>query len=178
MKTRREVLQDMIVTIGGASMLTACGGINNVLPWDRIAEGGSFYDQREMQVVARVSDLLIPRTETPGAIDVNIPGFLDGLMTDWANAATQQDHRAMLTQLDRDLSARAGGDFLTANGADAEQALLELDAAAFLNGDDYRPYRGFKSLVTQAYFSSEAGALEVQGWVAVPGRWDPCVDRQ
>ena len=126
MKTRREVLQGIIVSIGGASMLTACGGVANVLPNARNATTGQFYDRQEMRVVSRISDLLIPRTDTPGALDVNVPGYLDTLMNEWANRETQRDHHQMLAQLDQDLSARAGGDFASANAEMSEQALLEL----------------------------------------------------
>jgi hypothetical protein len=61
----------------------------------------------------------------------------------------------------------------------AEQQLAQFDAAAF----DGRPtrhsgYRSLKGLITQAYFASEDGALLEQRWVAVPGRWDPCVEIQ
>ena len=53
-------------------------------------------------------------------------------------------------------------------------ALLALAAFA---GEPVEGYRSLKGLITQAYFATEAGAVEEQGWVGVPGRWDPCVDR-
>ena len=173
MKTRREVLQDVIVSIGGASMLTACGGISNVFP---SVSGGKFYDENELALVARISDLLLPRTDTPGALDANVPGLLDGLMAEWANASTQSSHHQVLAQLASELDARSRGNFTQADASTAEEALRDLDAAAFLVRDGYGDYRNFKALVTQAYFSTEEGALQEQGWVATPGRWDPCVE--
>ena len=61
----------------------------------------------------------------------------------------------------------------------SEQRLVLLDGEAF----DGRPihysgYRSLKGLITQAYFASEDGALQEQKWVAVPGRWDPCIEIQ
>ena len=55
-----------------------------------------FYTDAEMALVSRVSDLIIPRTETPGAVDVNVPGYMDGLMTDWASTETKNAHRTAL----------------------------------------------------------------------------------
>ncbi len=118
MATRREVLQGLIVSLGGAAALTACGGAANVVA-TRPGAAGRFHSEREMALLARVSELIIPRTETPGALDVNVPGYIDGLMSDWANADTQQRHRQALTALDRDLSQRASADYLT---VDANQA--------------------------------------------------------
>ena len=171
MKTRREVLQGFIVSIGGASLLNACGGVARVVP----SSSMRFYTEQELALVSRVSDLIIPRTDTPGALDVNVPGFLDSLMTEWANQETKQSHHEELEELARLL----GGDFVTLSPDASEQRLVLLDGEAF----DGRPihysgYRSLKGLITQAYFASEDGALQEQKWVAVPGRWDPCIEIQ
>ena len=55
--------------------------------WSRqLPERGAFYTQDEMALISRISNLVIPRTETPGALDANVPGYLDALMSDWASA--------------------------------------------------------------------------------------------
>lgn len=175
MRTRREVLQGLIVSIGGASALTACGGVANVLS----TQSGStprFYTNEEMALVSRVSDLIIPRTETPGALDVNVPGYMDGLMTDWASSETKNAHRRALAQIKRELDRLAREDFLTASDSVAERALVAFDAARFAeDGDDYG-YRRMKGYVSDSYFATEGGAVEELRWVAVPGRWDPSVE--
>ncbi|NKB33065.1 MAG: hypothetical protein GKR91_08210 [Pseudomonadales bacterium] len=171
MTTRREVLQGMIVSIGGASLLTACGGVAQVIPSD--AGDLRFFGFEEMDLVSRVSDLIIPRTDTPGALDVNVPGFLDGLMAEWANAETQRDQHRNL----RLLRAQLGGDFAELDSSTAESRLAQLDADAFDGRpEQYSAYRSWKGLITNAYFASEEGALLEQQWVAVPGRWDPSVE--
>ena len=61
MKTRREVLQGLIVSIGGTSLLNACGGVARVVP----SSSMRFYTEQELALVSRVSNLIIPRTDTP-----------------------------------------------------------------------------------------------------------------
>lgn len=175
MISRRDVIRNLVISVGGSSLLSACGGRVTL---DTLAPdaGPRFYGEREMAVLSRVSDLLLPRTETPGALDVQVPALLDGLMAEWASAETRAEHRASLVALDRALEREAGRDFLDAPDTVAEGALAAVDAAAFA-GDGVEGYRGLKSLITQAYFATEGGAVDEQGWVAVPGRWDPCVDR-
>lgn len=170
MKTRREVLQGLIVSIGGASMLAACGDAAEVVASD--SQSLRFYSNQELALVSRISDLLIPRTETPGALDVKVPGFLDSLMGQWANTETKTSQHRQLAELGQML----GDDFVTTTDAAAEDTLRELDTAAFSGAGDYGSYRALKGLITQAYFASEDGALLEQHWVAVPGRWDSCVD--
>lgn len=175
MQTRREVLQGLIVSIGGASALSACNGLATVISTEA-SSMARFYTAREMALVSRISDLIIPRTDTAGALDANVPGYLDGLMADWANAETQQSHRSALALIERELGARVNGDFVRVNENAAERALTELDATAFDGGAGLGGYRSLKGYISRAYFVTEEGALQELKWVAVPGRWDPSVD--
>lgn len=171
MKTRREVLQGMIVSIGGASMLSACGGVATIVPADQ-PQALRFYGENEFALVSRLADLIIPRTDTPGALDVNVPGFLDSLMADWASEDTQRSHHVYLNQIADHLS----NSFTNLPDAIALPLLEQLDIAAFSGSGDHRGYRSLKALIAQAYFASEEGALQELEWVATPGRWDPCVE--
>ena len=174
MITRRDAIKTLVISVGGSSLLSACGGqvtLEALTP----TSAPRFYGEHEMAVLSRVSDLLLPRTETPGALDADVPGMLDRLMTEWANSDTQARHRAALTTLDARLQSGAGGDFLGASDEVARQALADVDDADF-SGDRLDGYRGLKGLITQVYFATEAGADE-SGWDPVPGRWDPCIDR-
>lgn len=175
MITRRDVIKNLVISVGGTSLLAACGGR---VPLETLTPGASprFYGDHEMAVLSRVSDLLLPRTETPGALDVEVPGILDKLMAEWASAATQAEHRAAIATLDARLSTEAGGDFVGATDTAALEALEAVDDAVF-SGERVEGYQGLKGLITQAYFATEPGAVDEQGWVAVPGRWEPCVDR-
>jgi len=174
MKTRREFLQGLIISVGGASALSACGDAANVVA-TTAGEGGRFYTQDEMALISRISDLVIPRTETPGALDANVPGYLDALMSDWASAETQNSHRAALRLISQHLDSLSG-DFLAASEAEAVAALSELDSYAFDGDNSLRGYRTLKGYITQSYFATEAGATEELKWVAIPGRWEPSVD--
>ena len=187
MKTRRDFLRELIVSVGGVSALSACGDAPVVVA-TMAGEPGRFYTAEEMELVSRLSELIIPRTETPGALDVNVPGYIDGLMADWASEETRTAHRQALAEIERRLSDRLSGllsnsgGFLALDEAEAEQVLAELDRSAFAEAaDELGGYRSFKGYVTRSYFATEGGAREEQQWVAVPGRWDPDVlvsDRQ
>jgi len=176
MKTRREFIQGLILSVGGAATLSACGDKAPAVTATAPHNPGRFYTGDEMALVSRVSDLIIPRTETPGALDVNVAGYLDGLMSDWASAETQRAHRAALARLRADLDSAVGVPFERAAQEAAEDALAELDARAFEIDQSMEGYRRFKGWITQAYFATEGGAVQELKWVALPGRWDPSVD--
>ncbi len=179
MKTRRELLRELIISVGGITALAACGDAPVVVA-TATGEAGRFHTPEEMELMARLAELIIPRTETPGAIDVNVPGYIDGLMADWAGEETRAAHRRALAEIRRRLSADGG--FLALDDSEAEILLAELDRAAFAEAaGELGGYRTFKGYVTRSYFATEDGAREELQWVAVPGRWDPDVlvsDRQ
>ena len=179
MITRRHLIRNLVISVGGGSLLSACGGRVTL---DPLSPGAPprFYSDHEMALLSRLSDLLIPRTGTPGALDMQVPALLDRLMDEWANAETKAQHRAALTGLDEALRELGPGPFVSVSDEDAESALVALDALAFDPAAPEREvlddYRSLKGLISQMYFATEAGADE-QGWVPVPGRWDPCVER-
>lgn len=176
MISRRDAIKSLVISVGGGSLLSACGG-RVTLGAVAAPAAPRFYAPREMAVLSRVSDLVLPRTETPGALDVGVPALLDQLMAEWANSETQAEHRAALAVLDARLTAQLGAEFLDAPDPVAEQALAAVDRAAF-SDEPIEGYRSLKGLITQAYFATEGGAVQEQQWVAVPGRWDPCAERE
>lgn len=173
--SRRDVIRNLVITVGGASALSAFGG---QVPLDALTPGTTlrFYSDRELALLTRVSDLLLPRTDTPGALDAQVPALMDQLMTEWASRETQASHREAIAALDAALEAQVGGDVLEADEARAGQALSAVDAAAFADGSP-EGYRSLKGLIARVYFGTEAGAVEELGWVAIPNRWDPCLER-
>ena len=174
MKTRREFVQGLIVSVGGVAALGACSDEAGITATS-VDAPGRFHTAEAMALLNRVSDLIIPRTETPGALDVNVPGYLDGLMADWASTATRDVYRTTLQTLRQRLDRATGGDFLAVAEAPAQAALAALDAEAFGGDSSLAGYRTLKQYITQAYFATEAGALQELQWQAVPGRWDPSV---
>jgi len=173
MNTRREIVKALIAAVGGASLLNSAGSVAAVT----VSDGGNwrYFSVREGALVSRLSDLFLPRTETPGAVDVGVPGFIDGLMAQWADESTRKRQRDNLQQLEQLLDEAVGARFVEVAIARAEQALASFDAKAYQSEDQYPGYKGLKVIISQSYFASEPGAIEELKWVAVPGRWDPKV---
>src|SRR3981081_3022611 len=44
-------------------------------------------DPHQYATVTAITELIIPRTETPGATDVHVTEFIDLIVTEWYNAA-------------------------------------------------------------------------------------------
>lgn len=144
--------------------------------------------ERQRQLMGRVAQLVIPRTDTPGAGDVGTGDFvllaLAHGLSGSADPVSSGSLPGLVRHLRRDgslrhadwlaaeLDHRAGGDFL---GVPARQATLlgALDAEAYAQGQDNHPWRTLKTLILTGYYTSEAGGSQELRYELVPGRWDP-----
>ena len=53
-----------------------------------------------MGIVSAVADIMIPRTDTPGAVDVGVPGFIDLMLRDVYTQADRDRYLAGLAEFD------------------------------------------------------------------------------
>jgi hypothetical protein len=145
---------------------------------------GEAPSRRMLVLLDRVGELVIPRTDTPGAGDVGTGAFVA-----LALAHGLEDTRRPLDKpapglplradgslrhdlwLERDLARRAGGDFLALPPARQGQVLAALDVEAFAAGGS--PWLKLKALILTGYYTSEAGGAKELQYELVPGRFDP-----
>ncbi|CAL4869272.1 hypothetical protein MMA231_03563 (plasmid) [Asticcacaulis sp. MM231] len=173
MTTRRQVLHGLILSLGGAAALSTFQGAA-ARPLQAVQPGvPAFYSADELALVTFLADAIIPRTDTPGAIDVGVPAYLDHLYLTWASAPTQGAHRAELAAIAGHLE-RFGAHRTSGDTKSRLKALTDLDAAAFAYGADAAGlggYRAVKSLIATVYYLSEPGATQELQYELVPGRW-------
>lgn len=143
--------------------------------------------EHQARTLSAIAERILPTTDTPGAGDAEIPGFVDRLLAGWLPDAAR-DH--LLAELDSfDARAREkGGPFvdLPDTGKDEllteaqDEALAQRDGRAFsrnVNRLHEQPFFDLvKWLTLFGYYTSEAGMKSELGYRIVPGRWDPCVD--
>ena len=131
---------------------------------------GTALGAQYQEMVARIADLVLPRTDTPGALDVRVPQFVDLLMTNWYSPAERTDFEAGLTALDQ----RAGG-FIAKPEPDQIAFLETLDGQKGPKGSAEEAFGTLKWLTVYGYFTSEQVQQEVLKTVIIPGRFDGCV---
>lgn len=133
-----------------------------------------------------VSQLVIPRTATPGAGDVGTGDFVLLALAHGLEGARRplpspgSDLTPFLRSdgslrhphwLQAELDRRAGGAFLKSQNR--AEVLAALDAEAFAEGVRAHPWRTIKALILTGYYTSEAGGSQELRYELVPGRWDP-----
>lgn len=133
----------------------------------------------DMAKVARLAELIIPETDTPGAIEAGVPEFIQLIVADWyrpEERAIFLDGLQAIDVLSRD---RTGDLFLDADQADQvailqtlENEFLQNDAAAAGIEGDSPFFAKLKELTVVGYYTSEVGATQELIYMPVPGRFD------
>ena len=151
--------------------------------------GEDLPSDRQRNLIADVSDLVIPPSDTPGAKDVGVGDFvvlalahgLSGTRTPMAagmvTAALEPFRRRdgslrHLPWLEHVLDRAAGGDFLRHDRAERTRLLAALDAEAFAQGALPSPWTAIKGLILTGYYTSEAGGSQELRYELVPGKWE------
>lgn len=119
-----------------------------------------------LQMVKIIGEIIIPRTDTPGAIDADVHGYIDYMVADFMTEKAQKAFFRGLKALDR----QAGG-FLKLDAAAQEIFIAELDNKAYSKGgkEKYGFYRSLKNWITTGYFTSKEGMTEARTYNPFPG---------
>ena len=113
------------------------------------------FNAAQQELVSRLVDAILPQTDTPGALAVRVPEFIDHVVTDWAS---ETERRALLDGLaDIDARVRALGATTFTGLAPTRQAQLlrTLDAERAATSGAGHAFGQVKSLAVYGYFTSE-----------------------
>ncbi|MFN8652201.1 MAG: gluconate 2-dehydrogenase subunit 3 family protein [Gemmatimonadales bacterium] len=125
----------------------------------------------EAELVTTIADLILPRTETPGASDVGVTPFIDHLLAHWYKPEDSGAFRAGLAAIDQ----KAGGRFTALDAARQATLLASLDQVKGDRGSAEAEFGRLKSLVIYGYFTSELVVKTVTKDPIIPGKFEGCV---
>lgn len=175
---RRQALRRVGALLGGALSAPTVAG---VLSGCQRVSGPNWAPEtlssEQNEMIVRMSDIIIPETDTPGAKAANVNRFIDAMLT---GSYLPKDRDRFLSGLD-DANARCRDEYGNAfvDCTDEEQVALvgELDDETFgpdADVDRENPpfFRMMKELVIYGYYTSEIGATQELKTNLVPGYYD------
>lgn len=150
--------RDLLRALGSAAALTLLPG-EAAAAWARVASGsrvGSALSAAKLARIAAIADMILPRTDTPGATDVGVPAFVDVIVSE---QYSDEERALFITHLD-------------AIDPAALHALDSIESQAERSRQPARTYWRLKSLIVHGYFSSERVMKDVLKVQVQPGRFD------
>jgi gluconate 2-dehydrogenase gamma chain len=191
MMDRRTLLKRIALAAGAAAWSGETLAVQLAKAANSRPDGGGkpeAFPAAHKATLAALCELIIPQTDTPGAIQAGVPAFVADMYAHWMVPAERKSVVDGLAQLESAAKAAHGQGFAACNPV--QQAALLAPALKQAtswqqqsHGFDGRladPGAPFffkmRDLVTTGYFTSEAGINGELAYVAVPGRWDGDVD--
>src|SRR5581483_6526346 len=145
-------------------------------------------DPHQYATVNAVAEMIIPRTDTPGAADVGAADFIDLLLTEWFEDADRARFLNGLRDVDGRTQKLFAKDFVHCSAAQQSQILMDLGSGLTrdphssrtqaLTGRRAKPAHNFYVMLRQftltAYYTSEAGATGELHFEMIPGVYEGC----
>jgi gluconate 2-dehydrogenase gamma chain len=182
---RRETLKRVAWLMGGTLSASAVLAIRRGYSAPTSAGGkSSVLTPAQMGIVTAVAEIMIPRTDTPGAIDVGVPGFIDLMLKE---VYTQQDRErfiAGLTHFDAAAHLEQGKEFGALEPAQQVALVRKFHDAAVIEEQRLArpqkpPQRPFilmtKELTLLGFFTSKVADTKVLQYIAIPGSYHGCL---
>jgi hypothetical protein len=187
---RRDALGRVALLMGGTlsaptllAFLEGCKSANDTFT------GTIFpFSAERKTLVSEIAELIIPKTDTPGAKEAKVGEFIEKMLLDCYPAKDQDSFHQGLQELE-------DRNFLKARPAEQIAILKEMEAAAKTamveaaeekkkysdTGKEYTEkgvpfFRLMKELTLIGYFTSEPGATLALDYLPIPGRYDGCID--
>jgi gluconate 2-dehydrogenase gamma chain len=187
---RREILQRSALMLGYAiSGPTLAGILNGCKASPELAFTPSFFSEDQARLVSELSEIIIPKTGTPGAKDAGVPGFIDSMLKGVYSKKDQDSFLKGLEEFDQDARKTFGASFINCKPEDQvaqvskhhDAALSDSKGATIAawwvtGGEAEKPFIiKMKELTLIGFFSSEPGATEVLQYNQIPGPFKGCV---
>lgn len=184
---RREALKRTALMMGGMVSAPAIMGILNgcaakpTINWKPV-----FLTEPQGTLVSLVADIIIPKTDTPGASETGVPAFIDLMLKDVYDAETQEHYTKGLAEFDAAAKQEHGDAFIELTPEQQATFVKKIHDAAVEEERTRKPEPGkpapkrsfilmTKELTLLGFFTSKPGATQVLQYEAVPGSYKGCV---
>lgn len=125
----------------------------------------------ERAVISAIADGLLPRTDTPGALEVGAVGFVEVLVAEWMTEAELIEFRGGLGAIDRHAVTVHGSSWPALGPEQREQEFVFLEDPRDPALEERRTYRRLRGHLLHGYLTSERVRREVLKVNITPGRY-------
>ena len=178
--------RDLLGVLGG---VVAGSSLAAIAPSELLARGRAIhrgspgpFTPHQFATVSVIADLVIPVTDTPGAVAAKVPDFIAVIVGEWYTDEERTSFMEGLAEVDSRSRQARGKDFVDGSPADQVALLTQLDAElqalkARKEDSSKNFFERIKGLTIYGYYTSEIGMTQELHYQVIPGRYDPCVQR-
>jgi len=177
---RRQALQNVALLLGG----TIVGGslFLQGCKTETTSTDGALLSDEQIKYLDEVAETILPKTNTPGAKEAAVGAFMAVMVKDCYTKAQQDVFVKGLADIEKRIEAEFKNGFLKITPEQRTTLLTALDKEQ----KDYQEkkekdapshyFRMMKELTLLGFFTSKPGATQALRYIAVPGKYEGCVD--
>lgn len=170
--SRRDAIKQLALACGlllSANSLSALAA-SVTPPTDLTRSKKTLLTSDQLALVRELGEIIIPTTDTPGAIAAGVHDFINHFTVYCASTAEQQSLVAGLTRIDTSAQSRFNKPFLSASKTQQIKLLTHMEQAADgFTAADRDFIKQLKALVLFGYYTSEIGASQELAYLTIPG---------
>jgi len=165
---RRDLLKKGVYGLAGVSLsstlistLQSCTSIEKYNP--------HYFSKTEFSLLFNIVDFLIPKTETPGALEMKVPQFIDIIISETYNNESKNNFSNKLKSLIEDFKS---------NNIDLTDynSMKSKFVNDFNNKTHQEIYNQIRDLTVWGFKTSKEIALNVLNYNPIPGYQLGCID--
>lgn len=171
--TKRDAMKALLA-ISAVGALSACKASDKAdakTASSVTAPRSAFFTPEEFAFLTATAQTIIPKTDTPGAVEAGVPDVISELVTEWGDDGFKDYWRSGLSALSAALNDGSDGGFAALSPAQKHKRLAAYDADIFSGHQVNEFYSDMKMTLVTAYYMTEAGATEELIYDPVPGDW-------
>ena len=178
---RRDVLKYTALltgaTVGAPLMSVILSGCNADSAIEEEAGKLAFFSQEEFQLLTKLSDLILPKTDSPSASAAGVPRMIDQMVGTAYRPEENADFRKRFDTLAKYLAgASEEGDFGGMEDKAQFQLLLNLNNSEGEEAEEARKaFLDLKQQVVAYYLSTKEIATKYLNFLPVPGAYEACI---
>jgi hypothetical protein len=174
---RREAISSVALLLGG-TILGAEAFLSGCKPSARNVN----FTADDIAYLDEVAETILPATKTPGAKAAKVGEFMTVIIKDCYEEKDQKIFLEGMDKLNEASKKKNSKTFMESTPQQRHDLLVTLDQEAkdyqkSKKKDDPNHYfRMMKELTLWGYFTSEVGAKQALRYVAVPGKYEGCIE--
>ena len=165
---RRDLLKKGVYGLAGVTLsstlistLQNCSSIEKYIPL--------YFSNHEFSLLSNIVDFLVPKTETPGAVDMKVPQFIDIIISETYNSESKNNFSNKFKLLIEDFKS---------NNIDLSDynSIKSKFVNDFNNKTHQEVYNQIRDLTVWGFKTSKEIALNVLNYNPIPGYQLGCVN--
>jgi len=177
---RRNAIKRVSLGLGFAASSSAVVSLLNgctakkELGWKPV-----YFNEEEANLVSDLVDIILPKTDSPGALELGVDAFIDHMVGTCYDNHDQQTFKKGLASIDEESNLIDGQVFLNMSSEKKSQVLTSFESKAGqveINQEHKPFFSQLKELTLLGYFTSEEIMKNHMEYVPIPTKLEGCND--